>query len=399
MPIDFELHETVAAVRDFVHMFAESTLRPIAREADEKGVLPVETIKQLGQLAGNRASMMPEERSDGDEERKSIGSMLGVVGSEELAWGDPAVLLNIPGPGLAAPSILAAGTPEQKKEFLDDVFNVQSDEPRFGALAVTEPQAGSDVSNVQTTARRDGDEWVLNGQKVYCTNGARAEIVVVNATVDKSLGRQGQKFFVIKKGTPGFNILKIEKKLGLTASETAAFSLDDCRIPFNHILGGEAALEPQGSGFKGTMKTFDSSRPSVAAMGLGIGRASYEYARDWVAAELPMTTNFTRKAAIEQKLGTMKRELTAARGLVWKAAWMADNKIPNSKEASMSKAYAPQAAMRACIGAIQIMGPEGYSKEHLVEKWFRDIKVYDIFEGTGQIQRIVISRSILGRLD
>jgi acyl-CoA dehydrogenase len=397
--IDFEPNETVAAVRDFVHMFAETTLRPIAREADEKGVLPIETIKQLGQLAGNRASMMPEERSEGDPERKSIGSMLGVVGSEELAWGDPAVLLNIPGPGLAAPSILAAGTPEQKKEFLDDVFNVQSDEPRFGALAVTEPQAGSDVSNVQTTARRDGDEWVLNGQKIYCTNGARAEIVVVNATVDKSLGRQGQKFFVIKKGTPGFNILKIEKKLGLTASETAAFSLDDCRVPFNHILGGEAALEPKGSGFKGTMKTFDSSRPSVAAMGLGIGRAAYEYARDWVAAELPMTTNFTRKAAIEQKLGTMKRELEAARGLVWKAAWMADNKIPNSKEASMSKAYAPQAALRACIGAIQIMGPEGYSKEHLVEKWFRDIKVYDIFEGTGQIQRVVISRSILGRLD
>jgi acyl-CoA dehydrogenase len=398
MPIDFELDETVAVVRDFVHSFAESTLRPLAREADEKGVLPVETIKQLGQLAGNRASVMPEESSSGGW-KKPIGSMIAVVGSEELAWGDPAVLLNIPGPGLAAPSILAAGTPEQKKLFLDDIFNVATDEPRFGALAVTEPQAGSDVSNVQTTARRDGDEWVLNGQKIYCTNGARAEIVVINATVDKTLGRQGQKFFVIKKGTPGYNILKIEKKMGLTASETAAFSLDDCRIPFDHILGGEAALEPKGSGFKGTMKAFDNSRPSVAAMALGIGRAAFEYARDWVASELPMTTNFTRKAAIEQKLGRMKRELTAARGLVWKAAWMADNRIPNSKEASMSKAYAPQAALRSCIGAIQIMGPEGYSKEHLVEKWFRDIKVYDIFEGTGQIQRVVISRSILGRLD
>ena len=398
MPIDFELDDTLVAVWDFVHQFAEETLRPLAREADEKGVLPKETIQQLGQLAGNRASIMPEERAEAAV-KKPIGSMMAVIGSEELAWGDPAVLLNIPGPGLAAPSILASGTPEQKKRFLDDIFNVESDEPRFGALAVTEPQAGSDVSNVQTTAVQDGDEWVLNGTKMYCTNGARAEVVVVNATVDKSLGRQGQKFFVIEKGTPGFKIGKIEKKMGLTASETAELILDDCRIPFDNILGGAEALEPKGSGFKGTMKAFDSSRPSVAAMALGIGRAAYEYSRDWVAAELPMSSNFARKGAVEAKLGQMKRELVAARGLVWQSAWMADNKIPNSKEASMAKAYAPQAALRACIGAIQVMGPEGYSKEHLVEKWFRDIKVYDIFEGTGQIQRVVISRKILGRLD
>ncbi|MGH2755334.1 MAG: acyl-CoA dehydrogenase family protein, partial [Actinomycetota bacterium] len=380
------------------HAFAEEQLRPLAREADEKAVLPIETIKKLATFTGNRASIMPEESAEGGA-RKTIGSMIAVVGSEELAWGDPAVLLNIPGPGLAAPSIVASGTPEQKKRFLDDVFGDQSEEPKFGALAVTEPQAGSDVSNVQTTAVRDGDDWVLNGTKMYCTNGARAEIVVVNATVDKSLGRQGQKFFVIEKGTPGFKVGKIEKKMGLTASETAELILEDCRIPFDNILGGAEALEPKGSGFKGTMKTFDSSRPSVAAMALGIGRAAYEYARDWVAAELPMSSNFARKAAVEHKLGRMKRELTAARGLVWKSAWMADRKIPNSAEASMAKAYAPQAALRSCIGAIQIMGPEGYSKEHLVEKWFRDIKVYDIFEGTGQIQRVVISRKILGRLD
>ena len=398
MSVDFELDERVAFVRDFVHAFAQDTLRPLAREADEKGKLPDETIKQLAGFAGNRAGIMPEENK-GDGAKAPVGAMMAVVGSEELAWGDPAVLLNIPGPGLAAPSIRASGTPEQQKRFLEDVFNVDSDEPRFGALAVTEPQAGSDVSNVQTTAVQDGDEWVLNGTKMYCTNGARAEIVVVNATVDKTLGRQGQKFFVIEKGTPGFKIGKIEKKMGLTASETAELILDDCRIPFDNILGGAEALEPKGSGFKGTMKAFDSSRPSVAAMALGIGRAAYEYSRDWATSELPMSANFPRRAAIEQKLGNMKRELDAARGLVWQAAWMADNKIPNSKEASMAKAYAPPAALRACIGAIQIMGPEGYSKEHLVEKWFRDIKVYDIFEGTGQIQRVVISRKILGRLD
>ena len=169
MAIDFELDQTVATIRDFVHAYAEGALRPLAREADEKGALPPETIKQLGELAGNRASVMPEESAAGAV-KKPIGSMIAVVGSEELAWGDPAVLLNIPGPGLAAPSIMAAGTPEQKKRFLHDIFNVDSDEPRFGALAVTEPQAGSDVSNVQTTAVRDGDEWVLNGSKIYCTN-------------------------------------------------------------------------------------------------------------------------------------------------------------------------------------------------------------------------------------
>jgi acyl-CoA dehydrogenase len=396
--IDFELDPLILQIRDFVHQFAESTLRPLAREADEKGVLPKETITQLGQLAGNRASILPEETAAGAV-NKSIGAMVAVVGSEELAWGDPAVLLNIPGPGLAAPAIVAGGTEDQKKRFLHDIFAVESDEPRFGALAVTEPQAGSDVANIQTTAARDGDEWVLNGAKIYCTNGARAEIVVVNATVDKSLGRAGQKFFVVEKNTPGFKVGKIEKKMGLTASETVELVFEDCRLPFDHILGGEAALEPQGSGFKGTMKAFDSSRPSVAAMAVGIGRAAFEYARDWVKSELPMTTNFSRKAAIEQKLGETKRELDAARLLVWRAAWMADNKIPNSKEASMSKAYAPPAALRACVGAIQIMGPEGYSREHLVEKWFRDIKVYDIFEGTGQIQRVVIGRKILGRLD
>lgn len=398
MTIDFQLDPLVAQIKDFVHQFSEQALRPLAREADEKGVLPTETIKQLGQLVGNRASVLPEETA-AVEAKKPIGAAVAVVGSEELAWGDPAVLLNIPGPGLAAPAIVAAGTEEQKKRFLRDVFGTERDEPRFGALAITEPQAGSDVANIQATAVRSGDEWVLNGTKIYCTNGARSEIVVVLATVDKSLGRAGHKFFVVEKGAPGFKVGKIEKKMGLTASETAELVFEDCRIPFDRILGGEKALEPQGSGFKGTMKAFDSSRPSVAAMAVGIGRAAYEYARDWVKSELPMTASFSRKSAIEQKLGQMKRELNAARLLCWRAAWMADHRIENSKEASMAKAYAPQAALSACVGAMQIMGPEGYSKQHLVEKWFRDIKVYDIFEGTGQIQRVVIGRKVLGRLD
>jgi acyl-CoA dehydrogenase len=393
--ITFELHETLRAVEAFVHAFAETQLRPVARQADEKGVIEPHIIQQLADIAGNRASIVPEERvGEGKEDRPRFGHMVSIIGSEELAWGDAAVILNIPGPALAGSAIFAAGTPEQKQKFIYQIFT--GNEPRFGALAVTEPQAGSDVSNVQTTAVRDGDEWVINGTKTFCTNGAKSDVVVVNATIDKSLGREGQKLFVILKGTPGMQVGKIEKKLGLTASETAELIFDNCRVPFDHILGGEDALKPK-TGFKGTMKAFDTSRPSVAAMALGIGRAAFEYVRDWSKAEIPAHSR--RRPFIEAKIATMERELEAGRLLCRRAAWMGDQRIPNSKEASMAKAYTPLAALRACIGAIEIMGPEGYSKEHLVEKWYRDIKVYDIFEGTGQINRVVISRHILGRLD
>lgn len=391
--IDFELHPTLKGIEQFVHQFAEQTLRPLAREADEKGKVEPQVIEMLGQIAGNRATIVPEEQKEGDG-RPRLGNMLSIIGSEELAWGDAAMILNIPGPGLAGPSINAAGTPEQKEKFLSQVFTGET--PKFGALAVTEPQAGSDVSNVQATATRDGDEWIINGTKVFCTNGARADVLVVNATIDKSLGREGQKLFVVEKGTPGMHVGKIEKKLGLTASETAELVFDNCRIPFENILGGEEALLPK-SGFKGTMKAFDASRPTVAAMAVGIGRAAFEYVRDWSSEEIPAHSR--RRPFVEARLAAMERELEAARLMCRKAAWMADARIPNSKEASMSKAYAPQASLRACVGAIEIMGPEGYSKEHLVEKWYRDIKVYDIFEGTGQINRVVISRNILGRLD
>lgn len=393
--IDFELNDTLKSVETFVHQFADKTLRPLARQADTNGKVAPHVIEMLGQIAGNRATIMADESKDGSlQSRQGFANLLGVIGSEELAWGDAAMILNIPGPGLAGPSINAAGTPEQKQRFLAEVFT--GDQPRFGALAVTEAQAGSDVSNVQTMALRDGDEWVLNGTKVFCTNGARADVLVVNATIDKSIGREGQKLFVIEKGTPGMRVGKIEKKLGLSASETAELVFEDCRIPFDNILGGEEALKPK-SGFRGTMKTFDASRPSVASMAVGIGRAAFEFVRDWSADELPVHSR--RRPFVQARLATMERELEASRLMCRKAAWMADAKIPNSKEASMSKAYAPLAALRACMGAIEIMGPEGYSREHLVEKWYRDIKVYDIFEGTGQINRVVISRSILGRLE
>jgi acyl-CoA dehydrogenase len=393
--IDFALGERMEALREFLHTFAVEELRPRARGADLAGTVEPEVIARLGEMAGDRAAFVPAPNADGaGDEKKGSEGMVAVVGGEELAWGDAAMILNIPGPALAGPSIASSGTPDQQRRFLAEVFNGTG--PRFGALAVTEAQAGSDVANMRTMAVRDGDGWVLNGTKVFCTNGARADVLVVNATVDPGAGRSGQKLFVVLKGTPGMRVGRIERKLGLTASETAELVFDGCRIPFDHILGGEEALRPV-SGFKATLRAFDASRPGVAAMAIGIGRAAFDYVTEWSRAEIPRHSR--RRPFVEARLAATERELAAARALARRAAWMADQRIPNSKEASMAKAAGPRAALRACVTAIEIMGPEGYSKEHLVEKWFRDIKVYDIFEGTGQIQRVVIGRHILGRLD
>ncbi|MGH2717169.1 MAG: acyl-CoA dehydrogenase family protein, partial [Actinomycetota bacterium] len=353
------------------------------------GAVEPEVIARLGELAGEQAAIVPEGRDDAGDRAEGL---ISVIAAEELAWGDAAMILNIPGPGLAGPSITAAGTPAQQQRFLNDVFT--GIEPRFGALAVTEAQAGSDVSNVRTSAALDGSEWVLNGTKVFCTNGARADVLVVNATLDQRAAHAGQRLFVVLKGTAGMRVGRIERKLGLTASETAELVFEDCRLPFDHLVG-ESLDAP--SGFKGTMRAFDASRPGVAAMALGIGRAAFEYVTEWSRAELPAHSR--RRPHVEARLGSVGRELAASRGLCRRAAWMADHRIANSKEASMAKAFAPRAALRACVSAIEIMGPEGYSTDHLVEKWFRDIKVYDIFEGTGQIQRVIIGRHILGRLD
>jgi len=387
--IDFALGGRLEALREFLHGFAAAELRPRARVADRAGAVEPEVIARLGELAGEQAQIVPEGRDDAGERSEGL---VAVIAAEELAWGDAAMILNIPGPGLAGPSITAAGTAAQQQRFLHDVFNGSG--PRFGALAVTEAQAGSDVSNVRTSATLDGDEWVLRGTKVFCTNGARADVLVVNASVDLAAGRAGQRLFVVLKGTPGMRVGRIEHKLGLTASETAELVFEDCRLPLDHLVG-ERLDAP--SGFAGTMRAFDASRPGVAAMALGIGRAAFEYVAEWSRTELPAHSR--RRPHAEARLGAVERELAASRGLCRRAAWMADHRIPNSKEASMAKAFAPRAALRACVSAIEIMGPEGYSTEHLVEKWFRDIKVYDIFEGTGQIQRVIIGRHILGRLD
>lgn len=399
--IDFELSSRARMVRDMARAFALNNIRPYARQADTEGKMPEEVIRQLASFGMMGGAMPPGRESEelGSDSRPRENNLLAVIGAEQMAYGDPAVIMNIPGPGLAAPAIAAMGTPEQNERFLG-IFAQNDGKLRYGAYAYTEPHFGSDTSQVATTAKRDGDTWILNGRKIFCTNGARADIVVVFATVDKTLGREGIKAFVVEKGTPGFEVGKIEDKLGIKASETAELILDDVRVPMDHLLGGEGALEPRRkAGFVGAMKTFDSTRPMVAALALGIGQASFDYVKNWVKTELKSGYPFKKRTEVSLVLADAERELAVSRYLIWRAAWMADRSIPNTKEASMSKAYAPRAAYRVCRDAVRIMGSEGYSKEHLVEKWYRDIKIYDIFEGTGQIQRLVISRRILGYLD
>jgi len=396
--IDFQLSEMQDNIRQMVHWFAENEVRPMALEADRTHQFPMAFFKKVKELGISNGPVPESVGGDGDgaggtKDKKGVkqNNRLGVIGAEEMGWGDPACILSLPGPGLGGPPVTIMGTPEQKKRFLS-IF--KEEEPHWGAYGLTEPGAGSDVAGIRTTAVRDGDHYVLNGTKCYITNGARAAWVVIFATVDKSKGRAGHRAFVVEKGTPGFSVGKIEEKMGLRASETAELVLDNVRVHQDCLLGGEKHYEGK-EGFMGAMKTFDSTRPLVASMAVGIARAGYELARDYVKDNFMLGRPIARYHAVEAMLAKAKRRIDASRLLVWRAAWMADHGIENVKEASMSKAYAARSAVEIMGDVVQIMGAAGVTNDQMVEKLYRDVKVYDIFEGTGEVQRIVISKRIL----
>jgi acyl-CoA dehydrogenase len=402
MAIDFSLGKKQLEMREAIRGLAKNIIRPQALVWDREKGIPEEFLRNMARMAtsfGSNAmrSGLGDEKDESADKKKGAGggNLFGVLASEELAWGDPALLLCLPGPGLGGPPIRATGTPEQKERFFG-IFKDLEGPLRWGAYGLTEPAAGSDVAGIRTSCRKDGKHWVINGRKCYITNGARASWTVIFATIDPGLGRAGHRAFVVEKGTPGFAVGRIEDKMGLRASETAELVLEDCRVPEENLLGGEEKYVTK-EGFMTAMKTFDNTRPLVAAMACGIGRAAYEYACDFVKENYALSRHVPRYSAIVDRLARVGRGLEAARTLTWRAAWMADNGIANAKEASMSKAMAGQAAIRACIEAIEICGAEGsIARDHqLLEKWFRDIKVYDIFEGTGQIQRIVISKRLV----
>jgi acyl-CoA dehydrogenase len=331
-------------------------------------------------------------QSSGEVRQENVLSMLS---QEEMAWGDAALSTAIPGPGLAAPPILSQGSPEQQTKFLSLYMDGQL---HWGALALTEPGIGSDVAGMSTTAVLDGDEWVINGHKHYITNGARADLVITFATVDKSMGREGIRPFVVPKGTPGFIVGRIEEKMGLRASQTSELIFENCRIPKDHLLSGREKAAK--AGFKAAMGTLDATRPMVGALAVGIARAAYEAACHWVNEELPKGYPSHKRREIEEELDEIQQELQMARFLVWRAAWMADQRLPNSKEASMCKAYAGALVMKVTAAAVRITAPgENTETKQFIHKWFRDAKVFDIFEGTAQIQRLVIARRLFPKIN
>jgi acyl-CoA dehydrogenase len=402
MAIEFALTTRQRDTAAMIHQFAKSVVRPEALRWDREHGIPEAFLRNMVNMQrsmGGGLAMGPRPAEEGPEvdaekRKKRQVQLTTVLVTEELAWGDAALLLCLPGPGLGGPPLRASGTPEQKKRFMS-IFEDMSETLRWGAYALTEPAAGSDVAGIRTACRKDGKHWVLNGRKCYITNGAKASWNVVFATVDEALGRAGHRAFVVEKGTPGFSVGRIEDKLGLRASETAELVLEDCRVPEENLLGGEDSYRTK-EGFMTAMKTFDNTRPIVAAMAVGIGRAAYEYATSFVKEHYVLSRPIPRYAAIAERLARVGRSIEAARMTIWRAAWLADQGEPNAKEASMCKAMAGGAAIRACIEAIEICGAEGtIAADHqLLEKWFRDIKVYDIFEGTGQIQRIVVSKRL-----
>ena len=409
MTIEFSLSKKQLEMREGIRGLAKNVIRPQALAWDRAGGIPEEFLRNMARLATSMGSNAmrsglgdetDEEKKDAEKRRGPSGSNLfGVLASEELAWGDGGLLLCLPGPGLGGPPVRGSGTPEQKKRFFGMFEDLDGSPLKWGAYGLTEPNAGSDVSAIRTSCRKDGRHWVLNGRKCYITNGARAVWTVIFATIDPALGRAGHRAFVVEKGTPGFSVGRIEDKMGLRASETAELVLEDCRVSEDNLLGGDEKYITK-EGFMTAMKTFDNTRPLVAAMACGIGRGAYEYACDFVKDNYVLGRPIPRYSAIVERLAKVGRSLEAARSLTWRAAWMADNGLANAKEASMSKAMAGQAAIKACIEAIEICGAEGsIARDHqLLEKWFRDIKVYDIFEGTGAIQRIVISKRLISDL-
>lgn len=404
MSIDFSLSKRQLEIKEGIRNLALSVIRPQSLAWDRAHGIPEEFLRNMARLASSMGggAMQPGSGIGGEEDAKqakaSSANLTMAVASEELSWGDPALLLCLPGPGLGGPPIRATGTPEQKKRFLG-MFDDIEGPLKWGAYALTEPGAGSDVAGIRTSCRKEGKEWVINGRKCFITNGARASWNVVFATIDPALGRAGHRAFVVEKGTKGFNVGRIEDKMGLRASETAELVLEDVRVSEDNLLGGEERYASK-EGFMTAMKTFDNTRPLVASMALGVGRAAYEYACDFVKANYLLSRPIPRYAAIAERLARVGRDLEAARMVTWHAAWMADQGIANAKEASMAKALAGQNAINACIEAIEICGAHGsIATDHqLLEKWFRDIRVYDIFEGTGQIQRVVISKRLISDL-
>jgi alkylation response protein AidB-like acyl-CoA dehydrogenase len=394
-----DLNEEQRDLRDWVHGFAAEVVRPAAAEWDAREETPWPIIQEAAKVGLYGFEFLATCWAD------PTGLSLPIA-SEELFWGDAGIGLSIFGTSLAVAAIYGAGTPDQLVEWVPQCFG-DVDEPAVAAFCTTEPEAGSDVGSMRTRAVYDAatDEWVLNGQKAYATNGGIAGVHVVTASVDPELGSRGQAAFVVPPGTPGLNATRKLRKLGLRASHTADVFLDDVRVPGRCLLGGKEALDErlararagQRASGQAAMRTFELSRPTVGAQALGVARAAYEYALDYAKERVQFGRPIIENQAVAFALADMRMEIDAARLLVWRASWMGRNNRPFSAgEGSMSKLKAGEVAVAVTDKAVQLLGGAGFLRDHPVERWYRDAKIYTIFEGTSEIQRLVISRAISG---
>lgn len=396
--MNIDLPKKFAPIINNARQVALNVYRPISRKYDRA---EHEEAKELHMLAsvldgfsegdpssGAGASASSASRSVSADENQVVNgaNMSTCLGIMELCYGDVGFLLAMPRQGLGNAAIAAVANDEQLMRFKGS----------WAAMAITEPGTGSDSAAIRTTARQDGDHYVLNGEKIFVTSGERADSVVVWATLDPKLGRSAIKSFVVEWGTPGMELVRLEKKLGIRASDTAAINFTDCRVPAENLLGSPEVDVKKG--FAGVMETFDNTRPMVAAMAVGCAKASLERLRELVqgSVTLDYTAPVDTVSAIEAEIYTMEAELEAAYWLVVKAAWMADNRKPNSVEASISKAKAGRVGNYITLRCAELAGTLGYTESELLEKWARDSKILDIFEGTQQIQQLIIARRVLG---
>ena len=415
MAIDFEIPEFLTQQMQMVEYIVQTTMRPFSRELDEnEHQRPTQFIEQMWPIMSaqqkatlERLQKPPEDEGEKPKKPKRARTtyLRLMLLIEMLSWGDAGIYLCMPTAALGGSAIEAVGTTAQKIRLLSRF--AEGDKPVWGAMAITEPGAGSDTAAIQATAEFDSEanQWVLNGEKIFCTSGGLAleesdGLVIVWATVDRSARRAGIKPFVVEAGTPGVTVTKAEFKHGIRASDTVSISLQDARIPADNILGdAEVKAKKSSKGFKGAMATFDASRPLVAASALGIGRAAIEFTKEKLAEEgieVLYNVPYHKLSAVQRDVLDMEAQMKAAHLLTLRAISMLDDGQSNPLEASMAKVKAGKAATWVTHKAVELLGAMGYSREWLVEKWMRDAKINDIFEGTGQINTLIVARRILG---
>lgn len=407
MPINFTIPDSINAKVAEAKYVAETLMRPHSRQVDENEheALPWDFINYMWPITRDDQKQQLDQlvsSQDNPDEQSNLALMLVI---EMWSWGDAGIYLCLPASRLAGAAIEATGTAVQKVQFLQRY--AEGPQPTWGAMAMTEAGAGSDTSAIQTTAVFDNTigEWILNGEKIFCTNGQFAlehsnGLVVVWATIDKNAGRAGMKPFIVEAGTPGVSIAKVEHKHGIRASNTASIVLDNVHLPPENLLGSNEVRSKQGDkGFRGAMSTFDTTRPRVAASALGVGRAALEFVVEVLqdnGIDIPYNTPMHKLTAIQRDVLEMEAQLKSAYLLTLRSIVMLDADLQNSLEASMAKVKAGKSVTQVTQKAVEMLGVLGYSREWLLEKWMRDGKINDIYEGTGQINTLIVARRILG---